>query len=102
VTASRRITYHSEPHERDPLYEDEAIAISVLLFGSRTCPRCGMELGACSDYFGVDRSRADGLCTACRSCRNAADSERYRERADLRDQKLAGQRARYRRMKGQP
>lgn len=25
MTASRRTTHHSEPHERDPLYEDEAL-----------------------------------------------------------------------------
>jgi hypothetical protein len=47
------------------------------LFGSKTCSHCRSVLPACADYFGCDRSRADGLTGACRECRAAAGRASY-------------------------
>jgi hypothetical protein len=53
-----------------------------LLFGSRRCSICGAELPGCSDFFGADSSAPDGLTSACRNCRVAADRRRYRDQGE--------------------
>jgi hypothetical protein len=51
-----------------------------LLFGERTCSSCGKTLPACSDFFAVDKHRADGLTSACRACRNRSSNEAWHRR----------------------
>lgn len=51
--------------------------LDIDLFGPKTCPACGRELAASSDYFGVDAARQDGLTSACRDCRRKWDRRRY-------------------------
>lgn len=48
-----------------------------LLFGSRTCIECKVELPDCADFFVVDRSRADGLKGICLRCNAIRERGRY-------------------------
>lgn len=57
------------------IYEPDAIDVGVLIFGSRTCSKCGLELGACTDYFAPSK-RGGGLVCECRRCRRALERDR--------------------------
>jgi len=61
----------------DSLYEPDAIAVGILLFGATTCPVCGLALPECSDYFVPDRTHGRTFKAACRRCRRARQRARY-------------------------
>jgi hypothetical protein len=71
------------PAPRPEWTEDEVLT-GRIIFGTKTCPRCGRKLPANSDYFTVDRSRDDGLTGACRRCRAAAGRHYYAENGEAR------------------
>ena len=84
------------PRDDSWLYADDTVAVSILLFGRRTCSQCGAELANCSDYFGRDAARKDGITLWCRRCRAVQANERTPEQ---RERKRQRQRERYRRTK---
>ena len=71
------------PAPRPEWTEDELLT-GRIIFGTKTCPRCGRKLPANSDYFTVDRSRDDGLTGACRRCRAAESARDYAENGEAR------------------
>jgi hypothetical protein len=55
----------------DPTFTD------ALLFGWRTCSKCGREWPACRTYFKPDYRDPGGVGTVCKLCRNEREAERY-------------------------
>lgn len=63
--------------------EDDEFDVDVLLFGTKRCNVCGLDLPANSEHYHRDRSRPDGLKSTCKQCecmRERAGYERRRER----------------------
>ena len=56
----------------------EDFDIDALLFGTKRCPRCGVEKAANSEQFVRDKSTDDGLTRVCKECRLAASRAAYR------------------------
>lgn len=59
------------------VYEPDAVAIGILLFGARVCARCDDPLPACTDYFAPNKRKAGGLVYECRRCRRALERDRW-------------------------
>ncbi len=61
----------------DVLYEPDAVAIGLMLYEAKRCPRCGLRLPCNVDYYGPNRARRTGMQSECRRCCSQRSVERF-------------------------
>jgi hypothetical protein len=78
----------------DPTFTD------ALIFGLRTCSKCGRDYPACRTYFKPSYRDPAGIGCVCKTCRGEREAERYATEPEYREGKKAAFRRRYAERKG--